>query len=132
MGEILGILVIAVSSLVLFALSSVQVAHRTTGSHAGALSTAIVLPELDELPVRLVAGMAAAIAVSSQLPVVYLLGLPGGQLSAVSFALLLIEVGAALAWTADLAGVRRIRSGLVRLPAAVTLARIGARRRRAA
>lgn len=132
MGEIVGILVIAVSSLVLFALSSVQVAHRTTRPHAGALSEAIALPELDELPVRLVAGMAAAIAVSSQLPVVYLLGLPSGQLSAVSFALLLIEIAAALAWAADLAGVRRIWSGLVRRPTVVSLSRIGARRRRAA
>src|SRR5688572_2762851 len=121
MGEIVGILVIAVSSLVLFALSSVQVAHRTTGSRAGALSQAIVLPELDELPVRLIAGMAAAIAVSSQLPVVYLLGLPAGDLSAVSFALLLIEVGAALAWTADLAGIRRIGLAFVRRPSTAKL-----------
>ena len=132
MGEIVGIPVIAVSSLVLFALSSVQVAHRTTGSRAGVLSERVVLPELDELPVRLVAGMAAAIAVSSQLPVAYLLGLPSGHLSAASFALLLIEIVAALAWAADLAGVRRIWSGLVRRPTALTLARIGSRRRRAA
>ena len=132
MGEIVGIPVIAVSSLVLFALSSVQVAHRTTGSRAGALSERVVLPELDALPVRLVAGMAAAIAVSSQLPVAYLLGLPSGQLSAASFALLLIEIVAALAWAADLAGVRRIWSSLVRRPTALTLARIGSRRRRAA
>jgi hypothetical protein len=132
MGEIFGVLVIAVSSLVLFALSSVQVAHRIAGARTGALSQAVVLPELDELPVRLVVGMAAAMAVSSQLPVAYLLGLPGGDLSAVSFAVLLIEIGAAFTWTADLAGARRIGLGLVRRPATVTLARIGARRRRAA
>lgn len=132
MGEIVGILVIAVSSLVLFALSSVQVAHRTTRPRVGALSEAIVLPELDELPVRLVAGLAAAIAVSSQLPVAYLLALPGGQLSAFSIALLMIEIAAALAWTADLAGARRVWPGIIRRPTALTLARIGSRRRRAA
>lgn len=132
MGELVGTAVIAVSSLVLFALSSVQVAQRTTGSQAGALSERFVLPELDELPVRLVAGMAAAIAVSSQLPVVYLLGLPGGQLSAFSVALLITEIAAALAWAADLAGARRIWSGMLRRPTSLTLSRIGARGRRAA
>ncbi len=132
MGEIFGVLVIAVSSLVLFALSSLQVARRIGGAPAGALSQLLDLPELDELPVRVVAGTAAAIAVSSQLPAAYLLALPAGQLSAASYALLVIEIVAALAWTADLAGVRRIGLGLIRRPATVTLARIGARRRRAA
>jgi hypothetical protein len=132
MGEIFGVLVIAVASLVLFALSSVQVAHRIAGAGRGALSQLFALPELDEFPVRLVAGTAAAIAVSSQLPVAYLLGQPGGYLSAVSFAMLLIEVVAAIAWTADLAGVRRIGLGLVRHQRTVRIVRIGPRRRKAA
>ena len=131
MGEIVGILVIAVSSLVLFALSSVQVAHRIAGARAGAQSQAVVLPELDELPVRLVVGMAAAIAVSSQLPVAYLLG-PSGNLSAVSFTVLLIEIVAVLAWTADLAGVRRLGLGIARRRTTVRIVRIGARRHKAA
>jgi hypothetical protein len=132
MGEIFGVLVIAVASLVLFALSSVQVAHRIAGAHTRALSQAIVLPELDELPERVVAGTAAAIAVSSQLPVAYLLGQPGGYLSAVSFAILLIEVVAVLAWTVDLAGVRRLGLGIARSRTTVRIVRIGARRHKAA
>lgn len=132
MGEIVGTAVIAVSSLALFALSSVQVAHRTTGSRAGLFSERVVLPELDELPARLVVGMAAAIAASSQLPVAYLLGLPSGQLSTLSSAVLMLELAAALAWTADLAGMRQIGTRLFRPPAAVTFARLGSRRRRAA
>jgi hypothetical protein len=132
MGEIVGVLVIAVASLVLFALSSVQVAHRIAGAGTGALSQAIVLPELDEFPVRLVAGTAAAIAVSSQLPVAYLLGQAAGYLSDVSFVILLMEVVAVLAWTADLAGVRRLGLGIARRRRTVRIVRIGARRHKAA
>jgi hypothetical protein len=132
MGEIFGVLVIAVASLVLFALSSVQVAHRIAGAHTGAFSQLFVLPEVDELPVRVVLGIASAIAVSSQLPVAYLLALPGGHLSAVSFAFLLIEVVAVLSWTADLSGVRRIGLGMARRRKTVRIVRIGARRHKAA
>lgn len=132
MGELFGILVIAASALILFAVSSVQIAHRVSGPRPDMLSRTFILTELDDLPLPVVAGLAAAIALSSQIPVAYLLGLPGGELSAASSALLLIEVCVALAWSADLAGARTAVRRIARRSTTSGLARIGARRRRAA
>lgn len=114
MGELFGVLVIAVSALVLFALSTLQLAHRLADGRLDPLSRTFVLPELDDVPLSVVAGFSAAIAVCSQMPVAYLLGLHGAQLLAPSVVLLVIEVAAALAWMADLAGARRGAQNLFR------------------
>lgn len=131
MGEIFGVLVIAVSSLVLFALSSIQVAHRFAGAPTGPLSRTLVLPELDELPVRVVVGTAAAIAACSQLAVASLLVLPAHQLSAPSFALLLAEPLVAVGLVSYLIIAPVTARRQLSRPAK-TLERIRARRRRAA
>ena len=131
MGELFGVLVIAVSSLALFALASLQLAHRLAGSRADAIAPAVVLPELDDLPFRLVASVTGAIAMSSQLPVAYLLGPRVGEISAGSVALLVIEAVAAIGWSLVLVAAPRVRMRMGRRSAA-TLERIGAWRRRAA
>lgn len=114
MGELFGVLVIAVSALVLFALSTLQLAHRLADGRLDPLSRTFVLPELDDVPLSVVAGFTAAIAVCSQVPVAYLLGLHGAQLSAISAVCLGLEVVAAVAWMADLAGARQNARVLLR------------------
>jgi hypothetical protein len=131
MGELFGVLVIAVSSLALFALASLQLAHRLLGSRVDAVAPAAVLPELDDLPFRLVASLTLAIAVSSQLPVAYLLGPRAGEISAASVAVLVIEAVAATGWSLAMVAAPRVRMRMGRRSAA-TLERIGAWRHRAA
>jgi len=132
MGELFGISVIAVSSLVLFALSTIQLAHRLADARLDPLAQTLVLPELDDVPLKVVAGFTAAIAMCSQIPVVYLLGLHGAGLSAASTVCLALEIVAAIAWMTDRAGARRAAGALVRRPTAMKLWRIGVRRRREA
>lgn len=105
MGELFGVLVISASALTLFALATIQVAHRVVGGHVAAQASVLVLPELDDIPFRIVVSFAAAIAAGSQIPVLYLLA-RSGDLSAASAALLSLELVAAMAWAAELAGAR--------------------------
>lgn len=114
MAELFGVVVIAVSALMLFALSTLQLAHRLADGRLDPLSRTFVLPELDDVPLSVVAGFTAAVAVCSQVPVAYLIGLHAGQLSAPAVTFLVLEVVAALAWTADLAGARRSARSLFR------------------
>ncbi|MGH2377415.1 MAG: hypothetical protein ACRDGT_02965 [Candidatus Limnocylindria bacterium] len=107
MGELLGPAVIAVSALLLFALASIQLAHRIGSVPLDPLWRAVVLRELDDLPLSLVAGLAAAIAASSQAPVAYLLALHGDALSTLAGACLALELATAALLAAELAGARR-------------------------
>jgi hypothetical protein len=131
MGELFGVLVIAISSLGLFALASLQLAHRVLGPRVDAIASAVVLAELDDAPFRLVASVTLAIAVSSQLPVAHLLGSRAGELSTASVAVLVIEAVAATAWSLAMAAAPRVR---VRMGwrSAARLERIATWRRRAA
>jgi hypothetical protein len=115
MAELFGILVIAGSALVLFVLSAVQIAHRVVDHRIDPLLGVVVLPELDDVPLGIVASSAAAIALGSQLPIVYLLSLQGSELSAASAGLLAAEIVIVTVWLADLAGARRAVRDLRRI-----------------
>lgn len=132
MAELMGILVIALSSLTLFALASVQVAHRLTGPRDDVITRTVVLPELDDLPLPLVTGLAAAIAASSQLPVAYLVALPVGRLSAGSLAILVAEALVVVGWCAYLSVPRRTARAIMESASVTTFARFVSRSRKAA
>jgi hypothetical protein len=113
-NELFGILVIAGSALALFVLSAVQIAHRVVDHRVDPLLRVAVLPELDDVPLGIVASSAGAIAVGSQLPVGYLLALHGAELSPAAAGLLAAEILIVTAWLADLAGARRAVRGFRR------------------
>lgn len=113
MNELFGVLVIAGSALVLFVVSGVQIAHRVVDHRIDPLLRTLVLTELDDVPLGIVAGSAAPIALGSQLPVAYILALHGGELSFFAAFLLASELVLALAWVADLAGARIMGRDLI-------------------
>ena len=123
MGDV-AVTVLAAASLLLFLLSSTQVAHRIRG-RVGGIAGRLVLGELDGIPDRAVGGIAPLIAAASQIPVSYVLAVREHELSLVATVVLLLELYAAAAWMAHLAEARRhLRDALRRYEEQRQLARM--------
>lgn len=105
MGDV-SVTILALASLLLFLLSSTQVAHRIRG-RLGGITRRLIVHELDGIPTRVIGGIAPLIAAASQIPVAYVLLFREHELSLVASVVLLLELYVAAGWMGSLAEVRR-------------------------
>lgn len=123
MGDV-SVAVLAAASLLLFVLSSTQVAHRIRG-RLGGIAGRLVVGELDGIPDRVVGGIGPLIAAASQIPVTYVLVIREHELSFGAAVALLLELYAAAAWMAHVAEARRhLRDAIRRYEEQRQLARV--------
>lgn len=122
MGDV-AVTVLAAASLLLFLLSSTQVAHRIRG-RLGGIAGRFVVGELDGISDRVVGGIGPLIAAASQLPVTYVLVIREHELSFGAAVVLLLELYVAAALMAHLAEARHhLRSAIRRYEEQRQLAR---------